>query len=189
MNTNNSHAQPRTGDILVSQPMLNDNFFKQSIVMLANHDEEGSFGFILNKPANIKLSDLNVGFPNFDADLYVGGPVQMRSLFFVHSKGDLVADSLKVTDGVYWGGNIDQVKQMILQGEIAPNEIRFYIGYAGWQSGQLLSELAENSWIVLNARKQHVFGETHRNVWKNLVLSLGSEYADWINFPVDPNLN
>lgn len=189
MKINTPHTQPRIGDILVSQPTLVDNFFKQSIVMLANHDEEGSFGFILNKPANIKLSDLKVGFSNFDAEIYLGGPVQLNSLFFVHSKGNLIEESLKVAEGVYWGGNIDQVNRLLEQGEIAKNEIRFYIGYSGWQPGQLANELSENSWILLNSRKQHVFGQSHQNVWKNLVLSLGTEYADWINFPIDPTMN
>lgn len=181
--------QPKAGDILVSQPSLVDKFFKRSIVMLADHGDEGSFGFILNKPAKIKLSELNVGFPEFDTELFLGGPVQMGSLFFVHSKGDLIEDSQKLTEGVYWGGNIEQVKEFIREGKIAQNEIRFYIGYSGWQPKQLERELNENSWIVLNSNKKHVFGQNYRSVWKNLLISLGPEYADWINFPIDPSMN
>lgn len=180
---------PSGGRILVSQPSLNDRFFGQSVVMLADHGPEGSFGFIVNKPAKIKLSKVTDEFGSFDMDLYLGGPVHAENLFFVHTKGELIRNSLKILDGVFWGGNIDQIRNMILSGEMTKNDIRFYVGISGWEPKQLEREMTENSWIVLDGLKRYVFGPSPAVLWKKIVLTLGEDYAPWVNFPFDPNMN
>lgn len=180
---------PSGGCILVSQPSLSDRFFSRSVVMLAEHGPDGTFGFIVNKPARIKLSTISARFGSFDTDLYLGGPVHVDNLFFVHSKGELVKDSLKIMDGVYWGGDIDEIRKLILAGGLTSNDIRFYAGYSGWEPLQLDKEMKENSWIVLEGQKRYVFGTRPAGLWKNIVLTLGEEYAPWINYPFDPNMN
>lgn len=180
---------PASGRILISQPSLHDRFFSRSVVMLAEHGPEGSFGFIVNKPANVKLSKVTGEFGSFDMDLYLGGPVHIDNLFYVHSKGDLVKDSLKIIDGVYWGGDMDDIRELIAAGRITGKDIRFYAGYSGWEPKQLDREMHENSWIVLDGKNRYVFGPRPAGLWKNIVLTLGKEYAPWVNFPVDPNMN
>jgi putative transcriptional regulator len=157
--------------------------------MLAEHGPEGSFGFIVNKPANVKLSKVTGEFGTFDMDLYLGGPVHVDNLFYVHSKGNLVKDSLKIIDGVYWGGDMDDIRELIAAGRITDKDIRFYAGYSGWEPKQLDREMNENSWIVLDGKNRYVFGTRPSGLWKNIVLTLGKEYAPWVNFPVDPNMN
>ena len=173
----------------MSQPSLSDRFFSRSVVMLAEHGPDGTFGFIVNKPAKIKLSTISDQFGDFDTDLYLGGPVHVDNLFFVHSKGDLIKDSLKIMEGVYWGGDIDEVRKLILTGAITINDIRFYAGYSGWEPDQLDREMKENSWIVLDGQKQYVFGTRPTGLWKTIVLTLGEDYAPWVNYPFDPNMN
>jgi putative transcriptional regulator len=180
---------PAGGHILVSQPSLTDRFFSKSVVMLAEHGDEGSFGFIVNKPANIKLSKVTGDFGTFDTDLYLGGPVHVNNLFYVHSKGNLIKDSLKIIDGVFWGGNLNEIRKLISSGEITDKDIRFYAGYSGWEPKQLDREMKEKSWIVLDGLNQYVFGSRPTNLWKKIVLTLGEEYAPWINYPYDPNMN
>ena len=157
--------------------------------MLADHGEDGSFGFIVNKPARVRLSAISDEFGSFDTDLYLGGPVNVNNLFFVHSKGELISGSMKIIDGVFWGGDMEEIQKMISTGKITENDIRFYVGYSGWQPQQLDKEMTENSWIVLNGRKSHVFGAQPTQLWKKLVLTLGEEFAPWVNFPVNPSLN
>jgi len=181
--------KPAGGHILVSQPSLNDRFFSRSVVMLAEHGTEGSFGFIVNKPANIKLSKVTGDFGNFDTDLYLGGPVQVNNLFYVHSKGDIIKDSFKIMEGVYWGGDMDEIMKLISSGNLTEKDIRFYAGYSGWQPKQLDSEMEEKSWIVLDGKNRYVFGLRPANLWKKIVLTLGEDYAPWINYPYDPNMN
>ncbi len=157
--------------------------------MLAEHSIEGTFGFIVNKPARLKLSKVTAEFGPFDTDLYLGGPVHVNSLFYVHSRGDLIKDSLMIIDGVYWGGDIEDIRKLIFSGEITSNDIRFYAGYSGWESKQLDREMKENSWIVLEGQKRFVFGSRPTGLWKKIVLTLGEDFAPWVNYPYDPNMN
>jgi putative transcriptional regulator len=180
---------PAGGRILVSQPSLNDRFFSRSVVMLAEHGPDGSFGFIVNKPARIRLSKVTSEFGSFDTDLYMGGPVHANSLFYVHSKGEMISDSLKIIDDVYWGGDINEIRKLISTGSLTDNDIRFYAGYSGWQPQQLDREMSENSWIVMDGQKRYVFGSRQANLWKKIVLSLGDDFAPWVNYPYDPNMN
>jgi putative transcriptional regulator len=180
---------PAGGRILVSQPSLHDRFFGRSVVMLAEHGPDGSFGFIVNKPANIKLSKVTSEFGAFDTDLYLGGPVHVNSLFYVHSKGEIIKDSLKIIEGVYWGGDMGEIMKLISSGRLTDKDIRFYAGYSGWQPKQLEREMTENSWVVLDGQNRYVFGSRPANLWKRIVLMLGDEYAPWINYPPDPNMN
>ncbi len=181
--------KPVSGKILVSQPPLNDKFFGKSVVMLAEHGPDGSFGFIVNKPARIKLNTLTSEFGDFDAEIYLGGPVHVENIFYVHSKGEKISGSLKIIEGVYWGGDIEDIRNLIALGTLASNEIRFYAGYSGWQPKQLDQEMGENSWIVLNGQKSYVFETRPTHLWKKIMLSQGEEFAPWVNFPPDPNMN
>ncbi|MFA5972714.1 MAG: YqgE/AlgH family protein [Lentimicrobiaceae bacterium] len=180
---------PAGGRILVSQPSLTDKFFNRSVVMLAEHGPDGSFGFIVNKPAKIKLSKVTAEFGSFDTELYLGGPVHVNNLFYVHSKGDIIKDSLKIIEGVFWGGDMDEIRKLISSGKLTEKDIRFYAGYSGWQPRQLEREMTENSWIVLDGLNRYVFGSHPINLWKKIVLTLGDEYAPWVNYPFDPNMN
>jgi len=180
---------PAGGRILVSQPSLTDRFFSRSVVMLAEHSSDGTFGFIVNKPARLKLSKVTGEFGDFDTDLYLGGPVHVNSLFYVHSKGDIIKDSLMIIDGVYWGGDIKDIRKLIASGELTSNDIRFYAGYSGWEPKQLDREMKENSWIVLDGQKRFVFGSRPTALWKKIVLTLGEDFAPWVNYPNDPNMN
>jgi putative transcriptional regulator len=180
---------PAGGRILVSQPSLNDRYFNRSVVMLAEHGPDGSFGFIVNKPARIKLSSVTGEFGTFDTDLYLGGPVQVNNLFYVHSKGDMIKGSLKIIEGVYWGGDMNEIRSLLASGKLTENDIRFYAGYSGWQPCQLDDEMKQNSWIVLDGMKKYVFGLRPAYLWKRIVLNLGKDFAPWVNYPDDPNMN
>lgn len=180
---------PATGRILVSQPSLNDRFFNRAVIMLAEHGQDGSFGFIVNKPANIRLSKVTSEFGTFDTDLYLGGPVHVNNLFYVHTKGDLIKDSLRIIDDVYWGGDLSEIRKLISSGKITEKDIRFYAGYSGWQPKQLDREMKENSWVVLDGLNRYVFGARPTTLWKKIVLTLGDEYTPWVNYPSDPNMN
>ncbi len=185
--TNN--VKPAKGRILLSEPLMGDYFFGRSVVLLAEHNEEGSFGTILNKPISANFNDIVKDFPDFDAPVYLGGPVDTENLFYVHTKGDLLPDSLEIIKGVFWGGDIGMLKEMMLLKTIQPKDIRFFIGYSGWAASQLDQELEKNSWIIARATSQKVFGIEPTIMWENIVNKMGEEYKYWKNFPVDPNAN
>ena len=174
---------------MVSQPSMNDRFFHRSVVMLADHGDDGSFGFIVNKPAKIKLNQATDFFGKLDAQLFLGGPVNPTHLFYVHNVGSLIPGSLPIMEGLYWGGDLTELKEMISLGVINEKQVRFYAGYSGWQPNQLMNEMKENSWIVLDGKPEYVFGTKPSTLWKKIVLTLGDSYAPWVNFPADPTMN
>jgi putative transcriptional regulator len=185
---------PAQGKILVSEPFLKDFYFKRSIVLLAEHNDEGTFGLVLNKPTDIKLSEIinDKSFQiseDFDNVVYLGGPVKTDSLFFIHTRNDLIANCIKIIDGLFWGGDIKLVNHLIENKALSKNDIRFYIGYSGWEPKQLDQELKENSWVVANTNVDFLLKNSPETLWKNAVKLLGKEYADWVNYPIDPQLN
>lgn len=185
--TNN--VKPAKGRILLSEPLMGDYFFGRSVVLLAEHNEEGSFGTILNKPISANFNEVVKDFPDFDAPVYLGGPVDTENLFYIHTKGDLIAESLEIIDGVYWGGDIEMLKEMMLLKTIQPLDIRFFIGYSGWAANQLDQELEKNSWIIARAEANQIFDTEPTTMWEQIVNKMGEEYKYWKNFPLDPNAN
>ncbi len=185
--TNN--IEPGKGKILISEPFLGDYYFKRSVVLLADHNEEGSFGLILNKPLDIKLGEVVTDFPEFDTLIYLGGPVESDNLFFIHTLGDQIEGSLEILDGLYWGGKLEVVKEMMLLKKINPSDIRFYIGYSGWSPKQLDEELARNAWVVSRTNSNEILKTKPKLLWEKSLEKLGGDYLYWPKFPVDPMQN
>lgn len=185
--TNN--LKPSKGRILISEPFLIDYYFKRSVVLLAEHNEEGSFGLIINKPVDMHLSDILQDFPEFDAPIYLGGPVKTENLYFIHTQGELIEGSLKILEGLYWGGDIEQIKELITIGKLSHEEIKFFVGYSGWVPKQLEGELTKNSWLVSNIKAKKVMAFNPEQMWDDVIKNLGRDYAYWTNFPSDPAMN
>jgi putative transcriptional regulator len=181
--------KPSKGKILISEPFLIDYYFKRSVVLLAEHNEEGTFGLILNKKVDLLLSDVLQDFPQFDAPVYLGGPVKTDSLYFLHTLGNQLENSLEITNGLFWGGDIEVIKEMISIGKITTKDIKFFVGYSGWVSKQLEGELARNSWLVSSIKCWQVMEANPDKLWKESLKKLGKEYAFWTNFPSDPIMN
>jgi putative transcriptional regulator len=189
MTENRIHIKPAPGRLLISEPSLTDFYFKQSVILLAEHNEEGSFGLIVNKPIQAKLNEVTKDFPDFDAQMFLGGPVKNDSIFYIHTVGEIIQNSIKIMDGLYWGGDIHTIKEMMIFKQLTSKEIRFFIGYAGWESHQLDRELKEKSWVVSTARAEQVIHTNPQLMWGNLMRSFGDEYAVWANYPPDPSMN
>lgn len=185
--TNN--IEPGKGKILISEPFLGDYYFKRSVVLLADHNEEGSFGLILNKPLDIKLGEVVHDFPNFDAVVYLGGPVESDNLFFIHTLGDQIEGSFEILNGLYWGGKMEVVKEMMLLKKINPDQIRFYIGYSGWSPNQLIEELERNAWVVSRTNTKLLLKTNPDQLWETSLHQLGGDYSYWPKFPIDPMQN
>ena len=90
---------------------------------------------MLNKPLDLKLNTAVQDFPDFDARLYLGGPVQTDTLHFLHTRGDVIKGGTEVIPGVFWGGDFEQLKFLADTKQIAPEEVKFFLGYSGWETG------------------------------------------------------
>jgi Putative transcriptional regulator len=178
---------PRQGQVLISEPFMNDFYFGRAVIFLVEHNEkDGSFGVIVNKPASARLNDIVNDFPDFDAPVFLGGPVSCDHIFYLHTIGDSIPESVHVTDGIYWGGNLKVLKKLMETGAINNEQIRFYLGYSGWGVGQLKNELKSNSWIVSKTTASSLLGIHSDKMWKAFVNKMGDKYQMWRRFPENP---
>jgi putative transcriptional regulator len=181
--------EPKKGRVLISEPFLMDNYFKRSIVLLTEHNAEGSIGFVLNKPVDIPINEVIDNFPVIDADVALGGPVSTSSLHYIHTLGDIIPNSLSVLGNIYWGGDFEVVERLISSGNLTKSQIRFFLGYSGWSPNQLEDELAENTWVVSEIDADEVMMPMHKQFWKKTLRRMGSKYEMWSNFPENPEMN
>ncbi len=181
-------TKPKQGSILISEPSLRDFYFRQSVVLLAEHNAEGTFGVIINKPIEVRLKDVIKGFTGYNLPVFLGGPVKTDSLFFIHTRGE-IDQSVPIMQGLYWGGDLDVIKTMLKNKTLAPKEIRFFIGYSGWSPMQLDRELREKSWVLSQTTVSEVINDNPETLWSNYLKSMGHDYAIWANFPADPTFN
>ena len=180
---------PEKGKILISEPFLPDTFFNRSIVYLTDHNPKGSVGFILNKELNIRISDAVTGFEGWNENLNMGGPVAPDTLQYIHSLGHLIPKSINVEGNLFWGGDIDAIRNLIKIGSVKPGQIRFFLGYSGWSAGQLERELNENSWVISKVREEAIMNSRGVDSWKKLLRSLKNKYRVWADFPESPDMN
>ena len=182
--------EPKKGDLIISEPYLPDPNFERTVILICEHDENGSIGFVLNKMAHVKLNDAMDDVGDFNAELFVGGPVQQDTLHFIHRSEKFVSKQNKVVDDVFWGGNYDELLTLINTKAIDPSDIRFFMGYSGWSPGQLMEEMKFKSWIVLrNVVSTMIFDWNNKDLWKECLKSMGGKYKLISNYPKDPRLN
>ena len=180
----------KKGKILIAEPsIIGDISFNRSIILLADHNNEGSIGFILNKPLDYCLGDL---IPEIESNfpIYNGGPVQQDNLYFIHKVAELIPESIEISEGLFWSGNFEQVSKLVAEEKINENDIRFFFGFSGWEANQLNSELKGNTWILSeNTHRNNIIKVVDTAFWKNKMLALGGEYSIWSNAPEHPSHN
>ena len=181
--------EPGPGILLIAEPFLKDPNFMRTVVFLCDHQEEGSFGFVINRTYQHTLDELMNDLGDLKIPVFYGGPVQMDTIHFLHQYPEQIPGSYEVLNGIYWGGDFELAIQLIKNGEVDTNKIRFYIGYSGWATGQLNDELKEKSWLTAEATRKLVFHKKTDEIWKDALKHLGGDYEMMINFPTDPQLN
>lgn len=185
----NNKLNPRKGRLLASEPYLADPNFERTIILLTEHNAEGSVGFVLNKPSDTQLSEIMEGFSDFDTKVNIGGPVQQDTLHFIH-RIEGIENSITLSKGLYWGGNFDHITALIETNQLNPIDIKFFLGYSGWSPGQLDEELAANSWIVSDKITDELIFETPAaDMWKKSLQFLGGRFSVYSNYPLDPTMN
>ena len=177
------------GILLIADPFLKDPNFMRTVVFLCEHQEEGSFGFVLNRSYDYTLNELVSGLDDLKIPVFYGGPVQIDTIHFLHQYPDLIHGGYEITDGIFWGGDFETAINLIRNNQIDLQRIRFYIGYSGWGSGQLRDELKEKSWLTVQANRKIIFHKETDEIWKDSLRLLGGDYEMMINFPIDPQLN
>jgi len=184
-----NNVSPQKGRVLIAEPFLPGSYFNRSVVLLVGYSEKGAVGFIINKQVDFPIYEVFPDFPAFEAQVYLGGPVSTDSVYFIHKLGEKLPGSIHVLGNLYWGGDFDELKRQIKIGLIQPSEVRFFLGYSGWDAGQLDDELKDDSWLVTDVDEETVMRELNQASWVEFVKKAGHRYTVWENFPENPTLN
>jgi putative transcriptional regulator len=178
-------AESLRGSLLIAAPQLLDPNFRRTVVLVADHGEEGAMGVILNRPSGMTVAD---AAPDLEplvgsgAPIFAGGPVQPTS-------GVVLAEVAESDEPVF--GDVVLIPGL---GELADvvdgaGSIRVFAGYAGWGPGQLDGELAREDWILEPAQADDVFTEDPEALWRSVLARKGGQYALVARMPDDPTLN
>ncbi len=191
-NIKSNNVRPQKGKVLISEPFAADSIFRRSVVLLVEYSpEEGALGFILNK--FIRTEDMDKEFleemHNYNIKFSLGGPVAFDKLFYIHTlSSDIIEGSIEIMPGLYWGGKYSQLKDMILSKALPLDDVRFFVGYAGWSPNQLENELKNNYWLVKDITIDEIM-KLDDNLWTKQVNQLEDKYKIWTQIPENPQLN
>lgn len=181
---------PQKGKLLISEPFMLDSTFERSVILLCEHNNNGSMGFVLNHQSHLNVENILYQITKTDFPLYIGGPVERSTLFFIHKAYDRLESGIHIVDDIYLGGDFDKLVSLIENNLIDNEEVKFFLGYSGWDPEQLNQEIQGNSWAVQNTFDSSLlFIEDGEDLWKTALIQSGPRYAHVANFPKSPNLN
>lgn len=175
------------GKLLIAAPSLLDPSFKRTVVLVAQHNEEGAMGLVLNRPSHVTVQDAVpplAGLVDADGEVWAGGPVERGGVIVVaeFEQPEAAAELIFGRVG-FMAAEADPI-----QVAIAAARARVYAGYAGWTAGQLEEELGEESWYVEQALAEDVFNGSP-DLWSDVLERKGGPYALLSKMPPDPSLN
>lgn len=184
-----SKVLPSPGKYLISEPLMNDGIFGRSVILITEHGDTGSVGYVLNKPSGFIISQLLPLFKNFSSQVYIGGPVATNTIHFIYKSDIPISNSIQIDKNLFWGGDINELFEQMTLNKLSENDVRFFVGYSGWMKNQLQNELNNGYWIVSYFPIDHLFKEEISRLWKRSVLQLERKYHFWLNVPINPSLN
>ena len=174
------------GSILISDPFSDDVYFGRSVVLICEHNIEGTFGFVLNNYIDVDLHQLDDNFPNINARISFGGPVSKENLYYIHSFSD-ITNTLEIREGLYYGGDFDEITDRIKNAKNPNKEIRFFMGYSGWSVGQLDEEIKNENWITANnISTEDILDTKLDDLWRICLEKQGQRFQLMTKFPRNP---
>lgn len=187
---NMPYSQIQKGTFMISTPEIESGIFFRSVVLVCEHNANGSFGLVINKSLDLELPEeiLNIHqLANPNVSIRAGGPVQTNQMMLLHSSDTLPQQTLNVCEGVYLGGDL-QFLQEAITNETGP-DILLCFGYAGWGGGQLEREFLDGSWLLFPAAANYLFRIPPEKLWQTLLREMGGKYATLSMIPEDLSLN
>jgi putative transcriptional regulator len=179
--------KPAPGRLLVAQPFLFEPVFARTVILICEHTETGTLGYILNHPLPASTVDLFPQIQHPVRPIFHGGPVGEDQIQILHGCAELGGEP--VAEGIFLGASLSDVESGIGIGTVDADRVRLFLGYSGWSEGQLEREIKEHAWYVVEADENLIFGCPPTSMWKTVVRSLGRGFAFFNNVPVDPQLN
>lgn len=167
-------SEPAPGMFLVAQRRLHDRHFGQSVILLLQHDANGSLGLIINRKFNLQLSDAVEDIDKVEASkhtLFFGGPVGTHRVFMLMRRGDATDQTQQIAGDIYFSAHRDVLEKM-LERKTPDSELRLFLGHSGWSAGQLAGEIMRGSWHLAAGGSEAVFEAAGYGLWKQLIETL-----------------
>jgi putative transcriptional regulator len=183
-------VQIEKGTFLIASPDIENGIFFRGVILICEHNASGSFGLLINKPLELELPEeiLNLNdVANPHVNIRAGGPVQTNQMMILHTHEETAAQTLSVCDGVFLGGDLQFLQEMIADEE-GPR-INLCFGYAGWTAGQLEREFLDGSWYMQQATSKYIFYTPPEKLWRTLLRDMGGKYATLSMLPDDLSTN
>lgn len=184
------YSKIEKGSFIIATPDIDGGLFFRSVILICEHNPNGSFGLVVNKELDVELPDeiLNLSdVSNPRIAIRAGGPVQTNQMMLLHTSDKIASQTLKVSDGVYLGGDLQFLQEVVLE-ENGPF-IHLCFGYSGWSAGQLEREFLDGHWFLHPATAHHIFHTPPQRLWQTLLREMGGKYATLSMIPEDLSLN
>jgi putative transcriptional regulator len=184
------YSQIQKGTFLIATPDIDSGFFFRGVILVCEHNPNGSFGLLINKSLNLELPEEIINLShlvNPRIGIRAGGPVQTNQMMLLHSSENIQNQTLKICEGVYLGGDL-QFLQEVITDQNGPY-VHLCFGYAGWGTGQLEREFLDGHWFLHQASSSHIFAIPPEKLWQSLLREMGGKYATLSMIPEDLSLN
>lgn len=185
-------SAPREGALLVAEPFLNDDYFNHAVITLIDYEAgKSAMGIVMNRASGYTLGQMIEGFEDdVNIPVFVGGPMSRNRMFYIHRLGGLFSGSVEIMPGLWIGGDYSEVLQYVRDGYPTENLMRFFIGYSGWDAGQLEKEIADHVWAVTSAMPpESMLTDADDTYWHKVVKKMGVRYRGWQMQPMFPDAN
>lgn len=149
--------QLQAGIFLQSTALLNNTIFSNAIILLTEYNKNGAVGFVVNHPFRRSLNELEEFRHSKEFPLYAGGPVDKEHLFVLHRRPDIIDGSIVINNEIHLGGNFAKAVVGINNGSLSSADVKIFVGYCGWDGGELEAEIEEGSWVITEASSDTVF--------------------------------
>ena len=164
-------TEPAAGMLLVARRSLIGPIFGRTVILLLNHDANGSMGLVLNRRIQSTLSDVISGLDNDEADkhtLFFGGPVGVHQVFMLLRNDDPVPYAQRIKADIHFSADREVLENMLAR-KASGDELHLYIGYAGWGAGQLATEIERGSWELVESDSKVIFEDGNQMLWERLI--------------------
>ncbi len=187
---NTPYSEIQKGTFLIATPEIEGGFFFRGVILICEHNANGSFGILINKSLELDLPEeiINLNqLENPHIGLRAGGPIQTNQMMLLHDSDQLEYQTLKVTNHVFLGGDLQFLQETLTNQTGA--HVHLCFGYAGWGAGQLEREFLDGHWFLHPASHDHVFQTPPNKLWQILLREMGGKYATLSMIPEDLSLN
>jgi putative transcriptional regulator len=147
----------QTGTFIKSTSALNNTYFEDTTLYITEHNAQGAMGFVISRPFNRFLNELEEFKYSVNFPLYEGGPVDQEHIFFLHMRPDLIEQGSRIGNGIYLGGDFNQVLECLNGGTLGADHIKLFVGYCGWNKDELEAEINEGSWEIIEGNNSDIF--------------------------------